>query len=128
MLSIPNVPIPIPSFPDLLPVPTPGLSEPLFTVALVVAGVLAAIDAVVMFVQFAGYDLNDREMAAAMAVGYGMSFAYGYATARLLFWLPALGMYVFEGVRLRLGLSRREVVTEIVLWLRRRFGNLEPRE
>jgi len=125
MLPIPD--IPIPDLPSLLPFPLPGLEEPLFTAFIVVAGVFSAVDATVMWRMLAGREQSRLEVDVAMVSGYGMSFAYGYATATWWMWLPALGMYVFEAVRIRLGLSRREVLTEIVLWLRRRFGDLEPR-
>ncbi len=126
MLPIPDIPnLPIPDLPNLLPFPLPGLTEPLFTVAIVVAGIGFFFEGVMMFWQVAGPDDNrQRVRYAILATPYIGMFALDYATGDVLGVLFWGGMYVFDAVRLRLGLSRREVLTEIVLWLRRRFGDL----
>lgn len=125
MLPIPD--IPIPDLPSLLPFPLPGLAEPLFTVALVVAGIGFFFEGVMMFWEVARpTDNRERVRYAILATPAIGMFALDYATGSVLGVLFWGGMYVFDAVRLRLGLSRREVLTEIVLWLRRQFGDLEP--
>lgn len=129
MLPIPDLPnlpdLPLPSLPDLLPFPLPGLEEPLFTVALVVAGIGFFFEGVMMFWEVALPENNRQRVRYAILAtpAVGM-FALDYATGSVLGVLFWAGMYGFDAVRLRFDLSRREAITNIVLWLRRQFGNL----
>lgn len=123
MLPIPD--IPIPDLPSLLPFPLPGLEEPLFTVALGVAAIGFFFEGLMMFWQIATPE-SAREYIryGIQATPYIGMFALDYATGSILGVLFWGGLYLFDAVRFRFGLSVREVLTEIVLWLRRRFGNL----
>lgn len=126
MLPIPDVPIP--DLPSLLPFPLPGLSEPLFTVALGIAAIGFFFEGLMMFWQIARPEsTRQRVRYAVRAIPYIGMFALDYATGDVLGVLFWGGLYLFDAVRLRFGLSVREVLTEIVLFLRRRFGDLEPR-
>lgn len=119
--------LPIPDF--LLPdVPLPPLSEPLFTAALVVAGIGFFVEAIVMFYQIAQPE-NDREyvryaLQAAPPVGM---FALDYATGSLwgLAWWG--GMYLFDAIRFRYGYSMRAVIALVIATIRRIVQEIRKR-
>jgi|APHM01.1.fsa_nt_gi hypothetical protein len=122
MLQIPNI-----SIPDLssqLFFPVPGL----FTVALGVAAIGFFSLSLMVFWQI-GRPESGREHIryGIQATPYISMFALDYATDDVLGVVLWAGLYLFDAVRFRFGLSMREILTEIALWFRRRLGNLNFR-
>ena len=110
-IPIPNIPLPNVG----LPFPLPGLSEPLFTVMLIVAGIGFYNEGKEMFFQIAQPETEReyRMYAIQAAFPIGM-FALDYATGDLsgvLFWGV---MYLFNAVRLRYGYSMAQAIQAVV--------------